>query len=123
MAILLLLAAFFGATGVGIGAFGAHGLADILAAHGRSATFSTGVLYHLIHTLAILGVAILGRTLDHGWLPYAAYAFAIGIVLFSGSLYILSIFDIRVMGAVAPLGGTAFIVGWLLLGIVAWQSA
>ncbi|MEL6309452.1 MAG: DUF423 domain-containing protein, partial [Chloroflexota bacterium] len=54
---------------------------------------------------------------------YAGWAFAIGILFFSGSLYILSIFDISIMGAVAPIGGTAFIIGWVLLGVAAFQSA
>lgn len=123
MQTLLLLAAFFGASGVAIGAFGAHGLENILVANGREGTFSTGVLYHLIHALALFGTAILARQIDTNLLNFAAYAFVTGILLFSGSLYILSIFDIRIMGAVAPLGGTAFIIGWVLLGVVAWQSA
>lgn len=122
MKTLLLLAAFFGATGVALGAFGAHGLSDILEANGREATFQTGALYHLVHALAIFGVAILITQIDSQMLVYAGYAFVAGILLFSGSLYILSIFDISIMGAVAPLGGTAFIIGWILIGVAAWQQ-
>ncbi len=122
MQILLLLAAFFGAIGVGIGAFGAHGLSAILEANGRADTFSTGTLYHLIHAIALLGLGVLATQIDSDLLLYAGYAFVAGIFLFSGSLYILSIFDIRIMGAVAPIGGTAFIIGWILLGVVAWQN-
>lgn len=123
MQILLLLAAFFGATGVAIGAFGAHGLSAILEANGRSGTFQTGTIYHLVHAVALLGVALVASQYDSQLVVYAGYAMVAGILLFSGSLYILSIFDIRIMGAVAPLGGTAFIIGWILLGVVAWQNA
>lgn len=122
MQTLLLLAAFFGATGVAIGAFGAHGLSAILEANGREASFRTATLYHLIHALALLGTAILISQIDSQLLVYAGYAFVAGILFFSGSLYILSIFDIRIMGAIAPIGGTAFIIGWILLGVAAWQN-
>lgn len=123
MQVLLILAAFFGATGVALGAFGAHGLAAIFEANGRAETFRTGTIYHLVHAVAILAVALLMRDIDSSFLQWAGYAMALGILFFSGSLYILSIFDIRIMGAVAPIGGTAFIVGWILLGVAAWQSS
>lgn len=123
MQTLLLLAAFFGATGVAIGAFGAHGLSTILEANGRMDSFRTGTIYHLVHALALLGTALLISQIDSQMLVYAGYAFVAGILFFSGSLYILSIFDIRIMGAVAPIGGTAFIIGWILLGVAAWQNA
>ena len=123
MQVLLLMAAFFGATGVALGAFGAHGLQSLLEANGRLDTFRTGVLYHLVHAVAIFGLALLLRDMDTSLLQWAGYAMAAGILFFSGSLYILSIFDIRIMGAVAPIGGTAFIIGWILLGVAAWQNA
>ena len=123
MQTLLLLAAIFGATGVAIGAFGAHGLSAILEANGRADTFQTGTIYHLVHAVALLGIAFVASQYDSQLVIYAGYAMVAGIVLFSGSLYILSIFDIRIMGAIAPLGGTAFIIGWILLGVVAWQNA
>ena len=119
---LILLASFFGATGVALGAFGAHGLSDLLEANGRLDTFHTGTLYHLVHVLAILGAAWVLSQYDNQFAVWAGYAFAIGILLFSGSLYILAIFNIPIMGAVAPLGGIAFILGWIFLGVVAWQS-
>ena len=122
MQTLLLLAAFFGATGVAIGAFGAHGLSATLEANGRAGTFQTGTIYHLVHAVALLGVAFVASQYDSQLVIYAGYAMVAGILLFSGSLYILSIFDLRIMGAVAPLGGTAFIIGWILLGIIAWQN-
>lgn len=119
---ILLVASIFGALGVAIGAFGAHGLQATLEANGRLETFKTGVLYHLIHALAILGVALIMPHIESDLLTYAAYAFVAGILLFSGSLYVLSIFNIGIMGAIAPLGGTAFIIGWILIGVAAWQS-
>ena len=122
MQALLLMAAFFGMTGVALGAFGAHGLSAILEANGREETFRTGTLYHLIHALALFGLGILATQIDSQVLTYAGYAFVAGILLFSGSLYILSIFDIRMMGAVAPFGGTSFIIGWILIGVAAWQN-
>lgn len=122
MQMLLLLAAFFGATGVALGAFGAHGLSALLEANGREETFRTATIYHLVHAVALLGLGILAMQIDNQMLIYAGYAFVAGILFFSGSLYILSIFDIRIMGAVAPIGGTAFIIGWILLGVAAWQS-
>lgn len=123
MQTLLLLAAFFGATGVAIGAFGAHGLSAILEANGRADTFQTGTIYHLVHAVALLGIAFVASQYDSQLVLYAGYAIVAGILLFSGSLYILAIFNMPIMGAVAPLGGTAFIIGWILLGVVAWQNA
>jgi len=119
---LILLAAIFGALGVALGAFGAHGLSATLEANGRSDTFRTATLYHLIHALAILGAAWVATQVDSSFALYAGYAFAGGIVLFSGSLYVLAIFNIPIMGAVAPFGGVAMIAGWVLIGLAAWQS-
>lgn len=118
---LVILASIFGALGVALGAFGAHGLSAILEANGRTDTFHTGTLYHLVHAVVLLGAAWLSTQVDSNLVLWAGYAFVAGILLFSGSLYILSIFDIGIMGAVAPLGGTAFIIGWVLLGVAAFQ--
>lgn len=120
---LILLAAFFGATGVGLGAFGAHGLANVLEANARTDTFHTGTLYHLIHAVALLGAAWVASQYGSQYAVWAGYAFAVGIVFFSGSLYVLSIFNIPIMGAIAPIGGIAFILGWIFLGVAALQGA
>ena len=119
---LIILAAIFGAFGVGIGAFGAHGLAARLEGFGRTDTFRTATLYHLIHVLAILGAAWVSTQFDSSFAVYAGYAFVAGILLFSGSLYVLAIFNIGIMGAIAPLGGVAMIVGWVLLGLAAMRG-
>lgn len=119
---VVILAALFGMIGVGMGAFGAHALNGILTANGRRSTYETAVQYQLIHTLAMLFISSAIRRWPGGLTKAAAVFFTLGIVLFSGSLYILSIFDVSFMGAVAPIGGGALIFGWLCLGLTAWQN-
>lgn len=116
------LAAILGATGVALGAFGAHGLAGILEANGRADTFETASRYHMYHALAVLGVAWLSTLYTGRLIAWAGYLLVAGVVFFSGSLYILAIFDVGIMGAVAPIGGTAFVLGWVLMGVAAWQG-
>lgn len=118
----LFLAALSGVLAVGLGAFGAHGLkgrvsADLLA------VYQTGVLYHLVHTLALLGVAILLYQIPASTLiKVGGWAFLVGILLFSGSLYLMTFTGARWLGAVTPLGGVGFIVGWLMLALAAWRD-
>ncbi|CAM3770806.1 DUF423 domain-containing protein [Alkalicoccus chagannorensis] len=105
---------------VAIGAFGAHALEARLEELGRTATFETGVQYHMIHALAIVAVAILTQHLEASGLLYGAgWAFTIGIIIFSGSLYVLSLTGIGILGAITPIGGLAFLTGWVLLVIAA----
>ncbi|MBT7879635.1 MAG: DUF423 domain-containing protein [Gammaproteobacteria bacterium] len=110
-----LFAAFAGALGVVLGAFGAHALRGSIEPR-LIETFQTAVQYQLIHALALLLVS-----LTIGWLgqsqalEISAYAFMAGIVLFSGSLYGLVLTEMRWLGPVTPLGGLCFIVGWLAL--------
>ncbi|MEE1921716.1 DUF423 domain-containing protein [Pseudomonas sp. 148P] len=116
----LLLAAFFGFTGVALGAFAAHGLKARLSAE-YLAVFHTGVTYQLIHALALFGVAILSVHLPGRLVTWAGSLFILGILLFSGSLYILTLSGIGKLGMITPLGGTAFLAGWLCLGLAAWR--
>lgn len=110
------IAAIVGATAVGIGAFGAHGLEPVLEANGRLDTFETAVKYHFYHALAMLSVAIWYQIQpERKILVKAMWSFLIGILIFSGSLYVLSLTGITWLGAITPLGGVAFIVGWLML--------
>ena len=105
--------------GVALGAFGAHGLKDALSEEGKK-LYQTAVLYHLIHGLGLLAV---------GWLSVlkpgnvlvarAGWAFILGIVLFSGSLYLLSLTGLKKLGAITPLGGLAFLIGWFCLALSA----
>ncbi len=114
------LAAGFGLTGVALGAFAAHGLKASLSAE-YLAIFQTAVLYQLIHALALFGVALLSLQASGRLLQAAGALFAIGILLFSGSLYLLTLTGIGKLGIVTPLGGTAFLAGWLCLGLAGWR--
>ncbi|MBB3241371.1 uncharacterized membrane protein YgdD (TMEM256/DUF423 family) [Pseudomonas sp. Tn43] len=116
----LMLAAFFGFTGVALGAFAAHGLKSRLSAE-YLAIFHTGVTYQLVHTLALLGVALLATQIPGRLITWAGASFAIGILLFSGSLYLLTLTGISKLGIVTPFGGLAFLVGWFCLGLAAWR--
>lgn len=116
----LLLAGFFGLTGVALGAFAAHGLKTRLGAD-YLAVFQTGVHYQLIHALALFGVALLSLHAPSRMLGAAGGSFALGIVLFSGSLYLLTLTGISKLGIITPIGGTAFLAGWICLMLVAWN--
>ncbi|VVO05888.1 DUF423 domain-containing protein [Pseudomonas fluorescens] len=118
----LMLAAFFGFTGVALGAFAAHGLKSRLTAE-YLAIFHTGVTYQLVHTLALLGVALLATQMPGRLIAWAGGSFAIGILLFSGSLYLLTMTGISKLGIITPFGGLAFLVGWFCLGLAAWRLA
>jgi uncharacterized membrane protein YgdD (TMEM256/DUF423 family) len=120
--IFLLLAAFAGFTGVALGAFAAHGLKARLSAE-YLAVFQTGVQYQLVHALALFGVALLAAHLPGRLLAAAGSLFALGILLFSGSLYALTLSGIGKLGMITPLGGLAFLGGWLCLGLAAWRAA
>ncbi len=106
--------------GVAFGAFGAHGLKAILSEH-MLEVFHTGVRYQMYHAF---GLIVSGGALAYYQLPlfhWATRAFLTGIVLFSGSLYILSLTGVRWLGAITPLGGLFFIAGWLLLAVGFWK--
>lgn len=118
--ILITIAAILGGSAVAGGAFGAHILKDRLSDRALE-IFETGTRYQMYHALAILMVAILVSQAKVGqqWLMGSGYAFLAGVVLFSGSLYALSLAGVKWMGAIAPLGGLAFIIGWGCLAIAA----
>ncbi len=122
---LVMTAAVFGLLGVAIGAFGSHGLAAHFEANpDLRSTFDTASQYHLVHALALLAAAWLSERGEHGrrWGGYAGILFVLGVVLFAGSLYGISVLELRWLGAVAPFGGAALIGGWLCLGIAGWRS-
>ncbi len=116
----LMLAAFFGFTGVALGAFAAHGLKKSLTAE-YLAIFHTGVTYQLVHALALFGVALLAAHIPGRLVMWAGVSFSIGILLFSGSLYLLTTIGIGKLGIITPFGGLAFLIGWLCLGLAAWR--
>jgi uncharacterized membrane protein YgdD (TMEM256/DUF423 family) len=118
----LLMASIFGALAVVLGAFGAHALESRLSADLLS-TYEVGVRYHFYHALALLGVvAVISRWPEASAAVWAGWLFVAGIVIFSGSLYILAFTGIRWMGAITPIGGVAFIAGWLCLMWVAIKA-
>lgn len=102
-----------------LGAFGAHALEDKLSADMMD-VYETGVQYHMFHAIGILLVALLMERLPRRNLAlWAARLLLVGIVLFSGSLYALALSDAEVLGAITPLGGVAFIAGWICLALAA----
>lgn len=116
------IAALLGAAGVGLGAFGSHSLSDFLIENGRVDTFETAVRYQLFHVLALLAVAVLQTNWPAAsWLTWSGWFFVGGILIFSGSLYLLILTGQRWLGAITPLGGVALIAGWLSLALAAWQ--
>jgi uncharacterized membrane protein YgdD (TMEM256/DUF423 family) len=115
----LLIGAVAGVVGVALGAFGAHGLRARLTPD-MLAVFETGVRYHMYHALAILGVASVAERLQASRLVLASgWLFLAGIILFSGSLYLLAVTGVRVLGAITPFGGVAFLLGWGCLALAA----
>lgn len=119
----VLIAAVIAALGVGIGAFGAHGLRVHFEANPTlEPTFETASQYHLIHALGLFVAAWVNSRWPGRWATWGAWLLLVGVLFFSGSLYLLSLFNLRVMGAVAPIGGTALILGWLCLGMAAWRG-
>lgn len=106
---------------VAIGAFGAHMLKESIGAD-AIAVYETGVQYHMIHAIGLLIIGLTAGQLGPSTkLKWAARLLFIGIIVFSGSLYVLSISGIKILGAITPIGGVAFIVGWLLLAMDVWQ--
>ena len=118
----IIIAAVVGFFGVALGAFGAHCLRTIFEANGRGDTFQTATEYQMIHALALLAVAGFSSHYPGKYIHWAGYLFLIGVVLFSGSLYILSIFDLSFMGAIAPFGGVDLLGGWFCLGWAAFTG-
>jgi uncharacterized membrane protein YgdD (TMEM256/DUF423 family) len=109
------IASIFLALAVGLGAFGAHGLRDKLDAYHLS-VWEKAVFYHFIHGLGMLIASLMPRLSPFS--EYACWAFAAGILIFSGSLYLLAVTGVRTLGAITPIGGLCFIAAWLLL---AWH--
>ena len=117
----LIMAAISGLLAVVIGAFGAHGLKSRLA-EDLLTVYHTGVQYHFYHTLALMAVGILLlRYPEAAMLNWSGWLFSAGILVFSGSLYVLAVTGIRWLGAITPIGGLAFIAGWLCLVIAIFK--
>ena len=115
--------AVMAALAVALGAFGAHGLKNLLQQHGRTANFETAAQYQMYHALALVLLGLLMVHFPSRQLVWAGWSFIVGIIFFSGSLYILSLTNVTKWGAVTPIGGVAFLAGWILLLIGIWRTA
>lgn len=109
------------AVGVALGAFGAHGLKGRVDAQ-LLAAFETGVRYHLVHALALLAVGLAAPRWPSAALQASGWLFLTGIVLFGGSLYVMTLTGWRWLGAITPLGGVSFILGWVALALAALKD-
>jgi uncharacterized membrane protein YgdD (TMEM256/DUF423 family) len=114
----IVLGAVFGGLSVAAGAFAAHGLEAQLSER-YLAVFKTGAEYQMTHSLALIAVGILAQSQPSAWLTWAGSAFTLGIVLFSGSLYLLATTGVTKWGMVTPIGGVLFLIGWGSLAIAA----
>ncbi|HCM75235.1 MAG TPA: DUF423 domain-containing protein [Cytophagales bacterium] len=112
---LIILGALLGGLSVGLGAFGAHALKAILVANNRIETYELAVRYQFYHALALLVMAALTDKLQANKLSWSTLLITSGTVVFSGSLYLLSLSGVTTWGAVTPIGGVLLIAGWLLL--------
>jgi uncharacterized membrane protein YgdD (TMEM256/DUF423 family) len=121
----LILGTVGGMLAVALGAFGAHGLKPMLTATGRFETYNLAVEYQFYHSLALLLMGVLMQHYPSRKMNYAAISFTAGLILFSGSLYVLSILNLSFFGAITPFGGVCFIAGWMfaLLGILGNKKA
>ena len=106
------IAALAGALAVALGAFGAHSLRDLLSHNNTEHIWQTAVFYHFIHAVMLFVLAMRNPLPRVPW-----FCFLTGIAIFSGSLYLLAVTDVHWLGAITPIGGISFIVGWVWLAI------
>ncbi|CAA9892722.1 conserved membrane hypothetical protein [Candidatus Methylobacter favarea] len=120
--VFLFLGAINAFIGVGMGAFGAHRLKVLLSPEMLS-VYQTGVTYHMWHALGLISIGLIRQQApDSSLLRWAGWLMFIGIILFSGSLYLLAILNIRGLGIITPFGGLAFLTAWLLLSLFAARN-
>ena len=117
----LIIGAVLMALAVMLGAFGAHALKAILTPQ-MLATYNTGVEYHFYHALGLLIIGLTGYHVQSKWLNRAGALLVAGIILFSGSLYLLTLTGIKEIGIITPIGGLSFIAGWICLAVALWKA-
>jgi|SRR5690625_189033 len=115
MKLFLMLGTINGFLAVALGAFGAHGLEGRISQNALG-TWEKAVNYQMFHTMALLVTGLLMAKITSGGMMWAGWMFFVGIILFSGSLYVYSTTGIRTFAMITPLGGVAFLIGWVLLG-------
>jgi uncharacterized membrane protein YgdD (TMEM256/DUF423 family) len=111
---ILKVGAIFMALAVAFGAFGAHAVKGILTPE-RFDVYRTAVQYHFYHAIGLLIIGVVAFNITNQWIAWSAYSLIAGILIFSGSLYLLTLLDIGWLGAITPIGGVAFILGWIFL--------
>lgn len=119
----LTIAAVMGTLAVGLGAFGAHALKNVLLQNGRSETYELAVRYHFYHALAMLLTGLLMDKYLGSQFSWASLFFFLGILLFSGSLYLYALTNKTTFAMVTPIGGVCFIIAWVSLVIGFWKTA
>ena len=120
--IFLLLASLSAMTGIGLGAFGAHGLKNVLSPE-LLTVYQTGVTYQMWHALGLMGISLVHQQSPESKLIYwAGWLMFMGIILFSGSLYLLVILNLKWIGIITPIGGVSFIMAWVLIAIFATKK-
>jgi uncharacterized membrane protein YgdD (TMEM256/DUF423 family) len=120
--VFLFLASLSALTGVGLGAFGAHGLKNVLSPE-LLTIYQTGVTYQMWHALGLMGIALVHQQSPESKLiNWAGWLMFIGIIVFSGSLYLLAILDLKWIGILTPIGGVSFIMAWVLIAIFATKK-
>lgn len=116
---ILKVGAIFMVLAVVLGAFGAHAVKGMLTPE-RFDVYRTAVQYHFYHAIGLLIVGVVAFNITNQWMAWSAYSLIAGILIFSGSLYLLTLLDIGWLGAITPIGGVAFILGWIFffLGLI-----
>ena len=123
MKVFVMLGSLSAFIGVALGAFGAHGLKAKVTPE-MLTVWQTGVQYHLVHALGLVLIGILCQLMPEATLlRNAGWMILAGTCLFSGSLYVMVLSDIRGLGMITPIGGIAFLIGWLMVAVAAWQQA
>lgn len=119
----IIAAAILAGTGVGFGAFGAHALSEHFSRFpDLQDTYQTAAQYHMYHALGLLGVAWAAERWPGNFITWSGILLVAGVLIFSGSLYILSLTGLHWLGAITPIGGVAFLAGWLCLAIGIWRT-
>lgn len=113
--LILIIASISGALSVSLGAFGAHALKEKLTSTGYLSAYETAVQYHFFHTIVLLFIGLATERFQQQMFMNAGYSLIIGILIFSGSLYVLSVTGIKWLGAITPIGGLAFILAWVFI--------
>jgi uncharacterized membrane protein YgdD (TMEM256/DUF423 family) len=119
---ILAAGTIFMALAVLLGAFGAHALKNSLAPE-MLTVYKTGVEYQFYHAIGLLIIGLIGFHIDSKWLKRSGLLLTLGILLFSGSLYVLALTGIKVIGAITPIGGVSFVLGWIFLAVAVWKRA